>query len=413
MSQENVEVVPLLAPREGIPPVIVNSIALAAAIKELSVGGKYVAIDAERASGYRYSQRAYLIQIRREHGPIILIDPIGCPDLSQINEVLSECEWVLHASTQDLACLREVGINPKQMFDTELGARLAGCERVGLGPLIESLLGFSLAKEHSAVDWSTRPLPDPWLGYAALDVELLIELRHEVAKLLESQGKLLWAYEEFEAILHAPALKPRTEPWRRTSDIHQVKKPRNQAAVRELWYARDEIARSTDVAPGRILRDAAIVEAALKMPATRDELLTIPAFTTRGAYKSSPVWFEAIERARHAPDDQLPETAPKVDAMPPPRIWPSRSPIAFARLEAARSVIGEIATTNNLPVENLLTPETVRRLCWEPPLDSATTLRIQVVEEFLRERGARNWQIALTSQALAVSLLTQCELRNI
>ena len=413
MSQENAEVVPLLVPRDGIPPVVTDSIALAATIKTLGVGGKYVAIDAERASGYRYSQRAYLIQIRREHGPIVLIDPIECPDLSQINEVLSQCEWVLHASTQDLACLREVGINPKQMFDTELGARLAGCERVGLGPLIESLLGFSLAKEHSAVDWSTRPLPDPWLGYAALDVELLIELRHEVAKLLESQGKLLWAYEEFAAILNAPVSQPRTEPWRRTSDIHQVKKPRNQAAVRELWYARDEIARSTDVAPGRILRDAAIVEAALKMPATRDELLTIPNFTTRGAYKSSPTWFEAIERARHLPDEQLPETAPKVDAIPPPRIWPSRSPVAFARLEAARSVIGEIATANNLPVENLLTPDTIRRLCWEPPLDSATNLRLDVVEQFLHERGARPWQIALTSQALAVSLLTQYELRNI
>ena len=412
MSQEDAAVVPLLTPRDGIPSVVVDSVALAAAIKELSVGGKYVAIDAERASGYRYSQRAYLIQIRREQGPIILIDPIECPDLSGVNAVLSDCEWILHASTQDLACLREVGINPKQMFDTELGARLAGCERVGLGPLIESVLRFSLAKEHSAVDWSTRPLPDPWLGYAALDVELLIELRHEVAKLLERQGKLLWAYEEFEAILNAAPPKPRTEPWRRTSDIHQVKKQRNQAAVRELWYARDEIARSTDIAPGRILRDAAIVEAALKLPTTRDELLAIPAFTTRGAYQNASIWFEAIERARCLPDEELPEIAPKVDALPPPRIWPSRSPIAFARLEAARSLIAEIATANNLPVENLLTPETVRRLCWEPPVDSVTTLRPDLVAHFLRERRAREWQIALTSEPLAYALLAKGELRN-
>jgi ribonuclease D len=412
MSEEDISVVPLLTPRDGIPSVVVDKPGLAEAIDQLSTGGEYVAIDAERASGYRYSQRAYLIQIRREGGPIILIDPIKCPDLSGVDEVLRDCEWILHASTQDLACLREVGIDPIGMFDTELGARLAGCQRVGLGPLIESLLGFSLAKEHSAVDWSTRPLPEPWLGYAALDVELLIELRHAVAKLLHEQGKLAWAYEEFEAILNAAPPKPRSEPWRRTSDIHQVKKPRNQAVVRELWYARDELASTSDIAPGRILRDAAIVEAALKLPSTQEELLAIPAFNSRIAYTNASVWFEAIQRAKSIPEDELPETAPKLDALPPPRIWPLRAPIAFARLEAARSAMSALALALVMPVENLLTPETLRRICWEPPGQSAMVRSPNEVAHFLADRGARQWQIRLTSGLIADSLLVGAELRN-
>lgn len=412
MSEENLQVIPLLSPREGIPPVIVDPIELSAAIKTLSMGGEYVAIDAERASGYRYSQRAYLIQIRRESGPTILIDPIECPDLSEVNDVLGECEWILHASTQDLACLKEVGINPRKMFDTELGARLAGCERVGLGPLIESLLGFSLAKEHSAVDWSTRPLPEPWLGYAALDVELLIELRHEVAKLLESQGKLAWAYEEYTAILNAPPAKPRTEPWRRTSDIHQVKRPRNQAVVRELWYARDELARTTDIAPGRILRDTAIVEAALKVPTNRDELLEISGFTTRSAFAHVPTWIAAIERARNLPESELPEVTAKVDTLPPPRNWPTRAPIAYARFEAARLAMAELALELTIPVENLLTPETLRRICWAPPATSDTEFNPDLVADFLAERGARAWQIKLTCEPIAKALLAGSELRN-
>lgn len=412
MSEENLSAVPLLSPRDGIPLVIVDQRGLRLAVEQLAIGGHYVAIDAERASGYRYSQRAYLIQIKREHGRIILIDPIGCPDLSEVSEVLSDCEWILHASTQDLPCLREVGINPKKMFDTELGARLAGCERVGLGPLIESLLGFSLAKEHSAVDWSTRPLPEPWLGYAALDVELLVELRHAVAKLLEDQGKLAWSYEEFEAILNAAPPKPRTEPWRRTSDIHQVKKARNLAVVRELWYTRDELARTTDIAPGRILRDVAIVEAALKTPNYRDELLAISAFTTKNAYPHAALWLAAIERAQNLPETQLPETSPKLDALPPPRIWPARAPIAFARLEAAKAAMAALALELTIPVENLLTPETLRRICWDPPGDSATELSPEVVGDFLRERGARPWQIALTSGPIAQALLAGDELRN-
>ena len=148
-----------------------------AAIKVISAGTGPVAIDAERASGYRYSQRAYLIQIFRRGAGTFLFDPPAIGDLSELNAVIGDVEWVFHAASQDLACLREVGLDPSRIFDTELGARLAGLARVGLGTVVEELLGVHLAKEHSAADWSTRPLPQSWLVYAALDVELLVDLR--------------------------------------------------------------------------------------------------------------------------------------------------------------------------------------------------------------------------------------------
>ena len=114
-------------------------------------------------------------------------------------------EWILHAASQDLPCLSELGMWPDRLFDTELAARLAGLPRVGLAAVIEQLLGFGLAKEHSAADWSTRPLPEPWLRYAALDVEVLTELREELIELLEADGKLEFAEQEFAAILAAGA----------------------------------------------------------------------------------------------------------------------------------------------------------------------------------------------------------------
>ena len=89
---------------------------------------------------------------------------------------------------------------PTRLFDTELAGRLAGFPRVGLGAMVESVLGFVLEKGHSAVDWSTRPLPEPWLRYAALDVELLVDLRDALEKELDRQGKLEWARQEFDAI---------------------------------------------------------------------------------------------------------------------------------------------------------------------------------------------------------------------
>ena len=189
MEQE-VQPVPLLVPAHGTPPIIDSDAALETALQELSNGSGPFALDAERASGFRYSARAYLIQIKRQGGGLHLIDPIAFglnnPLLAQLNELLNSDEVILHASTQDLPCLREIGINPKHLFDTELGGRIAGLARVGLGPLLESLIGITLAKEHSAADWSTRPLPHEWLTYAALDVELLIELRNAIYEILES-----------------------------------------------------------------------------------------------------------------------------------------------------------------------------------------------------------------------------------
>jgi ribonuclease D len=160
---------PLLTPRNGMPQLVETESDFEKTISALSKGSGDIAIDAERASGYRYSQRAYLIQIFRRGGGLHLIDPIPLANSRLWNEFninFSKYEWVIHASTQDLPCLIGVGLKPNLLFDTELGARIAGCDRVGLGPLAESLLEIQLAKEHSAVDWSIRPLKAEWLTYA-------------------------------------------------------------------------------------------------------------------------------------------------------------------------------------------------------------------------------------------------------
>ena len=144
----------------------------------------------------------------------------------------------------------------------------SGLQRVGLGAMVESLLGLHLEKGHSAADWSTRPLPADWLVYAALDVEVLVELRDVLEAELVRQGKLAWAHEEFEAVRQAPLPAPRTDPWRRTSGMHRMRNRRQLAAVRAMWEARDAMARRRDIAPGRILPDAAIMAAVTAAPAS-------------------------------------------------------------------------------------------------------------------------------------------------
>ncbi|MGH3313520.1 MAG: HRDC domain-containing protein [Streptomyces sp.] len=394
--------VPLLAPREGIPPVTADAAGLAEVTAAFAAGTGPVAVDAERASGYRYGQRAYLIQLRREGAGSALIDPVGCPDLSGLGDVLADAEWVLHAASQDLPCLREIGMVPRRLFDTELAGRLAGHARVGLGAMVENVLGYALEKGHSAVDWSTRPLPEPWLRYAALDVELLIDLRHELEGELYGQGKLAWARQEFDAIAAAPPAPPRKDPWRRTSGMHKVRRRRQMAVVREMWTARDGIAQKRDVSPGKVLTDSAIVAAALAMPADARALSALPGYGHRMGRKQLDQWQAAVERARALPESALPQQSQAPNGPPPPRSWADKDPAAAARLTAARAAVTKRAEELRLPQENLLTPDTVRRVCWQPP----QVLTEPEVGSALRALGARAWQIEQTASLLTEALST-------
>ncbi|MFH8489642.1 HRDC domain-containing protein [Streptomyces longisporoflavus] len=394
--------IPLLEPRDGIPPVVADETSLAEVIAAFAAGSGPVAVDAERASGYRYGQRAYLVQLRREGAGSTLIDPVACPDLSGLGEAISGAEWVLHAATQDLPCLREIGMIPTSIFDTELAGRLAGFPRVGLGAMVEGVLGFVLEKGHSAVDWSTRPLPDPWLRYAALDVELLVDLRDALEKELDRQGKLEWAREEFDAIASAPPAPPRVDPWRRTSGMHKVRRRRQMAVVRELWTARDKVAQRRDVSPGKVLSDGAIVEAALGLPPNVHALAGLPGFGHRMGRRQLEQWQAAVDRAKALPDSELPQPGQAVSGPPPPRSWADRDPAAAARLSAARAAVSALAEELNMPQENLITPDTVRRVCWEPPAQ----VDADSVAAALASHGARQWQIAQVTPALVTALTT-------
>lgn len=391
------EVIELNMPRDGVPLVINTAEGLARAAKALAGGTGPAGVDAERASGFRYGQRAFLVQIRREGAGSWLIDPEPFENLDLINEALRGVEWILHASTQDLPCLAELGMWPSSLFDTELAARIAGLPKVGLAAVVEQLLGFGLAKEHSAADWSTRPLPEPWLRYAALDVEVLAELREELMELLEADGKLEWARQEFQAILDAGPPEPRVDPWRRTSGVHQLRDRKQLAVVRQLWLERDALAQNRDVAPGRLIPDSAIVAAARAMPETVPQLLATSGFHGRAAQREAPRWMRAITEAKalsELPPLHLPSSSP-----PPPRAWAEKDPEAAARFATVRPRLLALAESLNLPVENLLTPDFVRRISWRPPVEVSA----EGIAEALAGLGARPWQIEQTSPLLAES----------
>ncbi len=394
---------PLLRLRDGLPAITDTDEGMRSAAEALAAGTGPVGIDAERASGYRYSNRAYLIQLRREGAGTWLIDPIGLTTLAPLAQALEGTEWILHAATQDLPCLAEIGLHPTELFDTELAGRLLGYPRVGLATLVEALLGYSMLKEHSAADWSTRPLPESWLEYAALDVEVLAELRAVLADELEATGKADWARQEFT---HLRGFEPaeRIDAWRRTSGTHRLRGRRGLAAVKELWQARDQIARDRDVTPGRILPDSAIVVAATELPTDRAALLGTKGFHGRGAERYSRQLGAALQRVAAMTEDELPARAPRGDGPPPPRAWADRDPTAARRLALARAAMAALAEQHHLPVENLLTPDLLRRVLWAPPRTRDSGDLLDQVADQLTSYGARGWQLALTAPVITEAI---------
>jgi len=402
---EELELEILAAPRVEDVRLITSCADLATGVRDLLLGTGAIAIDAERASGFKYSQRAYLVQMYRTGGPILLIDPIAVVQedpsaFADVQNQLEHLEWIIHAATQDISCLAEIGLRPKHLFDTELAGRLAGFERVGLGAMVARCLGFQLAKEHSAVDWSTRPLIASWLNYAALDVDILPQLREVLLLELEGQGKLDWAKQDFQALTQFVSKPPKLEKWRGTSNLSSVKDQRQLAIARSLWLAREQLAQKLDVSPTRLLPDASIVEAASSKARSRAELNANRKFAGRASRSYLDYWWEAYENGLSTND--LPPIRAAATGIPNHRSWPSKYPEADARLSGLRAVLAQLSEENRIPAENLLSPDWVRTICWENPEPTAELISLR-----LSELGARQWQVDLASPALALSLAAQ------
>ena len=174
-------------PREGIPEIIDTQSALEQAAEDLSASSLPVAVDVERAQGFRYGSSPYLLQLRREDVGSFLIDTAALPHLECLQASMNST-WILHDASQDLPNLRELGLEIPALFDTQVASRLLGMTHFGLSAVCEQVLGLTLVKDHQASNWSVRPLPKDWLRYAVLDVELLTALKDSLEERLDHLG---------------------------------------------------------------------------------------------------------------------------------------------------------------------------------------------------------------------------------
>lgn len=368
----------------------------------------FLAIDTERASSFSYFDQAFLIQMKIANEPAFLLDPLAFDNLSEVQNLINQYPWILHSAPNDIPCLAELGMAPKTLFDTELAARFLGMAKVGLSALTATLLNLELAKEFSTVNWSLRPLPKPWLEYAALDVELLHDLQSILQQKLVAANKLQIFTEECnyladsaKAMIQKPIVDFNTalhtriinQDWRRTKDIHRLKSPRELAMLKELWIAREKIAYDQNIAPYKLIPDKIMV-AIISEAEEFVYPISAKLFTKHWQIRKSiaknylELWIAALTVGRNSKN--LPTLKPAQVAIPPVKNWQGINPEAYQRYQKLHPKLIERAKELEITIELLIAPAIFRKLVWDNPDNP---------EHFLREMQARNWQI---SEILAI-----------
>jgi ribonuclease D len=388
--------------REPLRPVVDTAEAFQECLSALRAGTGPVAFDTERAHGHRYWPKAYLLQIRREGAGTWLIDPVAFEGTDvALGDLVSACgdeAWLIHAASQDLPCMRELGIVPRRIFDTELAARLLGKPGAALGALLHSELGILLRKAHSADNWSKRPLPEAWLTYAALDVDFLAELAETLAAQVDAMGRTDWVeqecIEELERYGGEPV--PRVDPWRRLSGVTTLRTALQLAVARALWQARDAIAQRRDRPPSWILPDAAIIDAATAardaVP-TRAELSRLRGFAAPPGQRNLNAWLRAIDEVRDMdPADYPARRLPSV-GVPNPRSWDRIDPAAAARWAKVRPAVDVLACDLGGLQPSLVAPPQV--------LQEALFHHARPTADDLLRLGARPWQVEFLAPLVA------------
>ena len=227
------------------------------------------AIDTEADSLHRYRESLCLIQFADRENRV-LIDPLAITDLSPLGEYLSVATVWMHGADYDMTMFkRQFGTLPALVYDTQIGARLLGARKFGLGDLVNQYFGVELCKSSQKADWGKRPLSDIMVEYALNDVHYLLDMGDMIVAGLKEKGRYEWFEESCLAARQKVLDRDETkeEVWRISGSGKLDSCGLNY--LRALWHWRDAEAEAWDrpsfmVVPNRQLLEWSIDLAAAK-----------------------------------------------------------------------------------------------------------------------------------------------------
>ena len=346
---------------------------------DILLPARRLAIDIEADSLYHYFEKVCLIQISTDSNTYIL-DPLAISHVGELAPIMANpaVEKVFHAASYDVFCLRRgYGFVFANIFDTHIAAQLLGYEFLGLGVLMEQLLGVYHSKRRQRDDWSHRPLASGQLEYAAMDTHHLLRLRDELEKQLREKGRLEWALEEFEtaAATERPEKEFDTEGFRRIKGNRDLPVP-DQGVLKALYLLRDRIARELDVPPFKVLNNSILIDLVRRPPASAREMFNRPGISYRVARRFAADILGTIAEARRQ-DPSIIET-------PARNNWRAPSRAVKLRMEALRRWRQEKSRQLNLHVGVVFPANVLENLAMAPPND---------LGELASLAGMRRWRV--------------------
>lgn len=298
-----------------------------------------LAVDTEAASFHRYEDRVYLLQISSRDRTAV-VDPLAVERFDRFAAILADpqIEVIFHDADYDLRLLeRQYGIRAARLFDTRIAAQFLNEPGIGLAALLQKYFGVTLNKKYQRADWSSRPLSDEMLAYAATDTHYLAKLRDELRGQLDALGRLSWVEEEFallEGVAWA-AVEPGESSYLRLKGAKALK-GRQLALLRALYDWREGTARRLDRASFRILNNEPLFTMARQPPRTLEELQRVKGVGPETIARRGAEILDAIEQAMAIAERDLPRLPRPARRAPDPA-----ADARLDRLKAARNLIAK------------------------------------------------------------------------
>ncbi len=337
-----------------------------------------LALDTEASSFHRYKERICLIQLSTRE-KTWLIDPLTVEDMGPLGKALADpaIEWVIHDADYDLRMLKRMyGFRAANVFDTMVSVELLNEPELGLAANLKKHFGVELNKKFQKADWSKRPLSNDMLAYAAMDTRHLIAFRDILKAQLEEKGRMAWAQEEFEALVHIPFAPVEEEPGFLRVKGAKALKPRQLAVLRELHAWREGVAEKLDRAPFMVLGNDVIIEASKEPPTD------LKAFASRKGVgesiiaRSGPAIMKAISTGLAVPKEDWPR-------VPKPKRY-DRDEDYEERLKRLKRKRDEIAQARDLRQGIVCPNHVLSEIARTLPGDTKALGAIE---------GLRNWQV--------------------
>ena len=263
-------------------------------------------------------------------------------------------EVILHAAENDILTLqRDFDFRLRNIYDTQLAARILGRQGIGLAKVLYEEFGVVSDKKMQRTNWGQRPLTQQQLTYAQIDTHYLPALRARQIRSLEEAGRWKEAQAAFRMLEEIRFSPPEPRAFWQMKQIRSVEE-RDLGVLQAVWEWRESFAQRVDRPPFKVLGENALVYLSQKRPGTLSSLKAVPGLSERQVRWFGRELLAAVRKGEQLPAPRRPVSARKPD--------PALTAAGKKRYEALRQWRSETAAARGVDPDIVFSNETLHQI---------------------------------------------------